>query len=328
MTQSTIKVAVIGAGYWGEKLITEYLNLSAKMPNLQLECVADPSQERLLHVAKTFGLPPEKLRSEYIEVLHNPEVTAVHIATPNSTHYRIAAEALTEQKNVLLEKPMCLNSQDAFRLARLAETKGSVLLIGHIFRFNNAINKIREMIRDDKQDVIRYLKLKWTSFNPPPSGRDIIFDLAPHPIDILYHVLDLRPVGAFAEARSYVRGTKGLEEMAFLSLEFPSDIIATIELSWIDRGPKQRLVTVVTEGKTIESDAIEQRITVYGQNGSEELHIERNNTIESELQHFVNCIRRKDPPQNSALTGLMNLTTLEALRQSLVRNSKIVLGGA
>lgn len=316
----TINIAVIGAGYWGTKLIEEYLRLSKKRNDVELVAISDESTERLLMTGKCFSLPSSMLKKSYGEILEDPKVVAVHIATPNETHYEIAAKAVAAEKNVLLEKPMCLTSSDAFKLARQAEKKNIVLLIGHIFRFNNAINKIKEMVEKKEIGMPRCVEMRWTSFMPPPPNRDIIFDLAPHPIDILNHIFEEWPTRVYAKGGSYERKTAGLEEVAFATLDLPGDIIATMTLSWLHYGPRERNISITTESRTVEIEAVEQTIRVHENGRTTEVTVERNNTIQFEIDHFVNRIKNSDPPVNSALTGVMNVAALEALKKSIQEN--------
>lgn len=326
--QKMIKLAVVGVGYWGTKLITEYLALSEKRHDIELVAVADLSQKRLLQVGKSLALPNATLKKDYEEIIEDPEISGVHIATPNETHYEIARRAVAAGKHVLLEKPMSMSSADALRLARFAEKNNAVLLIGHIFRFNNAINKVKAIVEKREVNGIRCVELRWASFMPPPPGRDIIFDLAPHPIDILNHVFEEWPTQVYVKAHSYERKKVGLEEVAFATLTFPDDIIASVVLSWIHHGSRQRTVTIVSKKALIEVKAVEQAITMYENGQANKISIDRNNTIESEVNHFVERIKNNDPPINSALTGAMNVTVLEAMRKSLQRNEVTpVIGG-
>ena len=323
-----INLAVIGAGYWGTKLIGEYLALSKKRRDVRLVAVTDVSPERLLQISKSFSLPNSMLKKDYNEILNDPEIIGVHIVTPNETHYEIATKAIAAGKHVLLEKPMCLSSGNAFRLARYAEKNNSVLLIGHIFRFSNAINKVKELVEKKEIDGVGCAELRWTSYLPPPPGRDIIFDLAPHPVDILNHVFEEWPTHVYVNAHSYERKKVGLEEVAFATLDFPDDIIASVVLSWIHHGPRQRTVTIVSKKNTIKIEAVEQAIMVYENGRVSEISIERNNTIESEISHFVERIKNNDAPINSALTGAMNVTVLEAMRKSLLEHRVTsIIGG-
>jgi predicted dehydrogenase len=257
------------------------------------------------------------LKNEYKEILEDPEVNGVHIATPNQTHYEVAMKAIEAGKNVLLEKPMCLTSSDAFRLARYAEKSNVVLLIGHIFRFNNAINRLKQMIEKKEINGCRCVELRWTSLMPPPPGRDIIFDLAPHPIDILNHLFEEWPSEVYVKGRSFERRRAGLEEVIYAAVDFPKDILASLTLSWIHHGPRQRTIYLENEKNAVKVEAVEQTITFYEGGRTTEIPVQQNNTIEDEINHFVNRIRDNIPPINSSLTGVMNVKVLEAMNKSL-----------
>ena len=321
-------IAVVGAGYWGAKLVEEYLALSKKLKDLELRAVVDGSPEALISIGDKFSLPRSMLKRNIDEVLEDPAITGVHIATPNETHYSLAMKSIASGKNVLLEKPMCLVSSDAFRLARSAEKNNLVLLIGHIFRFNNAINKVKEMYEKGSISGVRCVEMKWTSAMSPPANRDILFDLAPHPIDILNHIFEEWPVQVYAKGYSYERKKVGQEEVAYLTLDFPDNIIASVALSWLHHGPRERTVNIIGENNAVRIEAVEQTIQVFEENNVQEIPINRNNTIESEITHFINCIKTNDPPINSALTGIMNVTVLEAMRRSINSSTAIKVIGS
>jgi UDP-N-acetylglucosamine 3-dehydrogenase len=316
-------IAVVGAGYWGTKLAEEYLLLSRKLKDVELYAVVDSSPDRLRIIGSRFNLPSNKLVEDFGKVLRDPTVTGVHIATPNESHYELAMKAIEAGKDVLLEKPMCLRYSDAIRLARYAEKNNKVLLIGHIFRFNNAVNKLKEMIASDQVDGCRCVELRWSSFMAPPINRSIIPDLAPHPIDILNHVFEEWPSEVYAKGRSFERRKSGLEEVVYAEFDFPGDILASITLSWIHHGPRQRTIYVLGRSAAIEVEAVKQTMVKYTNGSAIKVNIEANNTIEAEIKHFVNRIRDNVPPINSPLTGVMNVKVVEAMTQSLQEDKPI-----
>jgi UDP-N-acetylglucosamine 3-dehydrogenase len=312
-----INVGIIGAGYWGTKLVYEYEMLSKKRPDLNLRGVSDASQEQLRKVAYNAQLQENKLHLDYHKLLNDPRINAVHIATPSETHYQIAMDALKMGKHVLLEKPMALSSREAFKITRLAEEQNLVLLVGHIFRFANAIIKTKELIDAGVFGEINYTKLSWAMAVEPPKNRDIIWDLAPHPIDITNYLLNEWPTRVYARAESYVRNKKGLEEAAFVLVDLPDGKLSSIELSWIQRGPKMRHVTIVGNRATVSVDAINQKIRLYTDDKGIPVDVEKNNTIESMINHFANRIANGDPPRNSALVGSLTVAVLESMRKSI-----------
>jgi len=320
-----INVAVVGAGYWGFKLIREYLALSAERDDIKLRAVVDISQERLKEVARKLDLSEVRLLTDYKALLNNPEVNAVHIATPNETHFTIAKDFLLAEKNVLLEKPMTLSSRRAFKLARLAEINNGILLVGHIFRFNNALHKVKEILRKNWIGRVYYMDLTWTTRMPLPENRDIIFDLAPHPVDIINFLTEEWPHEVYTKAKSYVRGKEGLEETAYSIMELDNDIMAQIKLSWLEHGKKTRSVKIVGEDGTILVNALGQKVVCYKDDEVKEVPVKSNNTIRGLIEHFTNVVRGEKSPFNSALIGALVVLVLEAMKKSLKENRPVTV---
>jgi predicted dehydrogenase len=319
-----VKIAIIGAGYWGEKLIGEYMKLSLKNSNIKICAIADINPQRLIYVKDKYNLPDKVLFRNHTEVLNNDIVNAVHIATPNETHYEIATEAIEKGKHILLEKPMTMSSRSAFKLARKAEKAGKVLLIGHIFRFNNAINEAKHIIESGELGEVHYLDLRWTTYMQELPERDIIFDLAPHPIDIINHLLEEWPTRIYSIAKSFKRKKPGFEETAFIMMDLPGDKIAGINLSWIQPGAKMREVVIVGEKSTLYIDALNQKAYICNnENERLKIKVEANNTIESMISHFIDRIVNGSPPINSPLIGAMTVHVLEKIRESILQKLSV-----
>lgn len=319
-----VKVGIIGAGYWGEKLIREYLLLSAKNPYVKLSAIADIDIKRLKYIEERYNVPRKVLYKDYLDVLNNEEINAVHIATPNETHYEIATKAIEKGKHVVIEKPMTLSSRLAFKLTRKSEEAGVVLLVGHIFRFNNAINLAKRMLKENYLGQLYYLNLKWTTCMQKLPQSDIIFDLAPHPIDIINHLLEEWPSGVYSRARSFRRGGESLEDSAFILMDLPDGQIANVWLSWIQHGPKIRALELVGEKSSLYIDALNQDIQLYGSD-SKPIKIQNNanNTIEALIAHFIDRIINGVPPINSPFVGAMTVYVLEKIRESLEKKQCI-----
>jgi len=317
-------VAVVGAGYWGTKIIREYLAFSKRCPEVNVAGIVDCSKDRLTAVARELSLPQNRLFTHHQQVIERRDINAVHIATPNETHYPLASEMLHSGKHVLLEKPMTLTSREAFKLARLAEVNGSTLLVGHIFRFNNALRKAKKLLEEGTIGRPHYTKLQWTTLMPPPNDRNIIFDLAPHPVDIINYLFEEQPTQVYTSARSYIRGKHDLEEMAFITLTIPEDITGLIMLSWMEHGPKIRNVSITGSKGTICVDALRQKVKLYkSQNLRKKIQVIPNNTIEAMIDHFADSILCNESPNNSALIGALTVTVLEAMIESLRKNIPI-----
>lgn len=314
--KARLNIAVIGAGYWGKKIIYEYLQIVRKRPNVNVIMVCDLEDKNLDYCRDAYNISEEKLTRSYQDVINSSNVDAVHICTPNETHYKICKEALQSGKHVLLEKPMTLTSKQAFELVNFAKSKKIILQTGHIFRFNNALKKIKKLIQQNYFGDIYYLKLQWTTLMSPPPDRDVIFDLAPHPIDIVHFLLNQWPTKVTCKARAYRR--KKPEEVAYISAELNRNIIIHIELSWL-QPKKTRELTVVGSKQCATVDCLNQTIQIHENNSNKThyLEVQRNNTIETEITHFINCISHQQRSINSGSIGAKNVEILEHIRKSL-----------
>jgi len=212
---------------------------------------------------------------------------------------------------------MTLKAREAFKLARLAEREGLVLLVGHIFRFNNAVKEARRLLESNSIGDVYCLEFRWTTLIPPIPERDIVFDLAPHPIDILNYLTDEWPTEVCCKARSFVRGERGLEEAAFIIQDMPDGELVSMMLSWVHPGEKERVVFVTGSDGQIRLDALSQRLSIIKENRIYEVPIEPNNTILEEINTFADCILNDNPLPSSGLIGAMTVMVLEALRRSI-----------
>jgi predicted dehydrogenase len=323
--EESINVGVLGAGYWGRKVISEYLQLEKTNPKIHLAKVCDLKDDNLTFCKEKLYVGKEKLSSEYTDLLCSDEIDAVHICTPNDTHYEFCLRALNEDKHVLLEKPMALNTKDAWELCDVAERKHLCLQVGYIYRFNNAMKMIRKLILQNYFGNLYYFKMQWTTLMPTPLGRDIIFDLGPHPVDIINYLLQQWPLKVSCTTRAYRR--KSLEEIAYISMEFSDKIMAHVELSWLQPG-KVRELSIMGEKLTAIVNCLDQTIRIYEDNnsGNYSLNVKQNNTIFDEVKHFVNSIHDKNNHENPGPVGANNVTVLEHLKKSATEERTVIMG--
>jgi UDP-N-acetylglucosamine 3-dehydrogenase len=319
---SSVNIGVIGAGYWGKKVISEYLALAKEDPRVSLFRVCDVQEQNLRCCSEAFQIPKEQLLSSYTELLDLGDVDAVHICTPNETHHEICKEALMAGKHVLLEKPMTLSPQQAFELKDLAKKEDLGLQVGYIFRFNNALREVRKLIADNFFGDLYYLRLQWTTLMLPTPKRDIIYDLGAHPVDIVNFLLDMWPSKVVCKARAYTR--ESLPEVAYAMAELDTRIIANIELSWLQPG-KERRVDIVGSKRSATIDCLNQNIEIFGnrEKNRYKINVQRNNTILTELKHFVDHISENGESVNSGHVGPMNVLVLENLKKAMMEDRTI-----
>lgn len=318
----SFNVAVIGAGYWGKKAIQEYLHLAEVNPNIELSMVCDLVDENLRYCSEVLGVRKEILTRDYHEALNSGKIDAVHVCTPNDTHHQICKQALIAGKHTLLEKPMSLTAKNAWELVGTADHRHSILQVGHIFRFNNALRVIRDLITQNYLGELYYLKLEWTTLSPSPVDRDIIFDLGPHPVDILNFLLDEWPTKVTCKAEAYRRKT--LEELAYFTLEFNNKVMAHVELSWLQPGKKRELSIMGSE-RSVSADCLSQSVKIYENSDGNAfpLQVAANNTILDELNHFATSVSIKKNGRNSGSIGARNVAVLEGLKRSLKQRQTV-----
>lgn len=324
MSELSIGVGVIGAGAWGRKLVQEYWLAKAK--GIELRKVCDESLPALGAIMINRGT--EKLNSSLLtqnlnEVLADEDIAAVHIATPSPTHYEIGRKALEAGKHVLVEKPMAMSATECYELVDLAKSQELVLHVGHIYRFNNAIRKVRSLLDDPVMDrflvgKIYYFRVQWTDTGYF-RDRDIIFDLGPHPIDILNQLLHAWPTHVSAIARAYRNGGEH-NEVAYVGAEFLDNVFAHIEMSWLHPS-KVREVVIVGSSGTLTVDCLNQRITHRNGDAATEIPVHANNTIASEIEYFCGAVARNDFSSESGLLGAHTVQALEEINACLFKPS-------
>ncbi len=313
-----LNVGVIGVGYWGKKIASEYALMSKTDPSVNLFGVCDVFEDNLNFCKEKYGV--SYLAKSPHEILLNPEIDAVHICTPSVTHYDICKEALNQGKHVTLEKPMTLDSHEAIKLVDLALEKNRVLSVGHIFRFDAAIEKAKNLIQNNWFGDLYWMNLTWTALMPPMTGRDIITDLAPHPFDILNFLTDEWPTRVTCVAKAHRKGQQ--EETAHITSEFKNNMLAHIEVSWL-HPEKIREVQIMGSNAFAKIDCGTQKISAYENGEFFDMPVERSNTINLELSHFVHCIREGCTSnetflnKNNGLVGANVVRLLELSRKAM-----------
>ncbi len=318
-----IRIAVIGAGYWGRKVIREIIDLSRTTGNVELHAVADNSPTILEQCQREFGKLDYRL--DYRTLLLDPELDAVHICTPNSTHYEVASSFLREGKNTLVEKPLTLKSGEAYDLLKQAQAKNRVLCAGHIHRFNNGVKELQRAINTGVLGDLYYLRLEWTGFLLPQSQREVITDLAPHPFDISNYLLNAWPTKVSCRGKGF--RTKENEEVAFINAEYSNGLCMNVEVSWLDR-QKRRNVTVVGSEGIARLDCGGQTAVLQHGDQIDRVNITPSNTLRMEISHFADCISHNArsesfPNLSDGLLGAQVVTLLEASRESLRRERTV-----
>ncbi|MCS5609333.1 MAG: Gfo/Idh/MocA family oxidoreductase, partial [Candidatus Poribacteria bacterium] len=241
-----IRVAQIGVGYWGPNLLR---NLMVN-PQLIVKAVADLEEDRRVFVKTNY--PTVTVERDPEVIIDDPDVDAVVIATPVSTHYDLAMRCVESGKHVLVEKPMATQVSQIEDIARVANNKNLVAMVGHTFLFNQAVRYIKDLIDRGELGDIRYIYSQRVNLGRIRNDVDAMWNLAPHDVSIIQYWLgDIEPTSIHRVGMDYVQ--KGINDVVFLNVIYPNDVMAHIHVSWLDPH-KVRKITVVGSRKMVVYD--------------------------------------------------------------------------
>ncbi len=336
---SMISVGVIGAGHWGPNHIRIF---STSTFSKVLMC-ADLDEKRLSAIAGLY--PGIKTTKDYKDILRSSDIDAVVIAVPTNFHYQLAKEALSAGKHVLCEKPLSLDPKECLDLEQTAAAAKKVLMVGHIFVFNQGIVRMREYIKNGELGRIHYAHSERTNLGPFRYDVNALWDLAPHDISIFNYLFDSCPVSVSARGHKCLGGK--LEDLAFATLDYPDNIMVNVHVSWAD--PKKvRQITVVGDKKMLAWDDLDpdgpiklydkhvEKTDVYYETYGEFQLLSRegsitipkigfNEPLKAQAQYFADCVERgADPVLSNARRAYDVVHTLCAITESMNRKGEMV----
>src|SRR2546428_11301377 len=253
LSESKIKVAVVGVGYWGRNIVRNFHELGA----LALLCDADRSVEE--------GCRQEyesvRFCRDFSVVLSDPSIAAVALATPAATHYEMAKAALEAGKDVFVEKPLAIDVKQGEDLVELAASKRRMLMVGHILRYHPAILKLQELIQDGALGQINYLYSNRLNIGKIRTEENILWSFAPHDISVILSLVNEIPNRVSCQGGAYL--SRNVFDVTLSHFEFPSGVKAHIFVSWLHPVKEQRLVVVGSEKMAVFDDTAEQKLVLY-----------------------------------------------------------------
>ncbi len=332
-------IAVIGTGYWGPGIVR---NLES-LPEARLLHLVDRLPERAKDVAARL-CPGTSAHGDFDAVLADPEVEAVVIATPVRTHFELARAALQAGRHVLVEKPLAMTVAECRALEELAAERSRVLMVGHIFLFNAAVEQVRDYIASGTLGDVLYLYSRRVNLGRVQADVNALWSFAPHDLSILNYWLGSTPLSIQARGFSYI--SEGVEDVVFCTLEYPNGIGAHVHIGWLDPR-KVREMTVVGRKKMVVFDDIapqakvqlfDSRIETSGTGPEDfagwqvdirhgDVTIPRLRWVEplrTEMAHFLDCIRNGSPCRAPASGGTQVTAAIEAAQESLRRDGEVV----
>lgn len=333
-----IGVGIVGYGYWGPNLVRNYMELK----NCSLKYICDLSAEKLIKATTRY--PAIKATTQFADLLNDPEVDAIVIATPISTHYPLGKQAILHGKHVFIEKPLASNSLEAQELVDLAKHKGVTLMVGHTFVYSPPVVKTKEIIDSGELGDIYYISSSRVNLGLHQADASVIWDLAPHDLSIMLYWLGEEPTQIHAYGRGCV--TPSIPDVAFLNLSFPSGIVAQMHLSWLSP-VKLRRTTVIGNKKMLlydDTDNSEKvRIFDHGVNFDQpksfgEFHlsyrtgdvvsprIDNYEPLHKEASHFLECVETGIKPCTDGESGVKVVKAIEGAELSLMQNGNFIGG--
>jgi predicted dehydrogenase len=336
-----ITVGVIGYGYWGPNLVRNF----AEAPDGRVGFVTDVRAERLSQVPTRY--PGAKVSADYRDLLKDPAVDAVVVATPVSTHFDLAMAALRAGKHVLVEKPMTATSEQSLALIDEAEKRGLVLMVDHTFVYTNAVRKIRELTQGGDIGEIYYYDSVRINLGLFQHDVNVLWDLAVHDLSIMDYVLGQTPLSVSATGLSHVNGEP--ENIAYMTMFFDGKLIAHVHVNWL-APVKVRRTLLGGSRRMIVFDDLEasEKIKVYDRgisvNPSPENvyqmligyragdmwapQLPLGEALQAEARHFIECIEQRRTPTTDGQAGLRVVRLLEAATLSMAQRGALVPLGA
>jgi predicted dehydrogenase len=330
-----IRVGVIGYGYWGPNIVR---NLNG-LDSVRAEMVCDKSPEALARARKAH--PGIRTVSDPAEILRSREIDAVAVITPVWTHYELAKKALENGKHIFVEKPFTSNSAQAEELIDLAARKKLTIMVDHTFLFTGAVRKIRELTEASALGDLYYYDSLRVNLGLFQHDVSVIWDLAPHDLSIMDHIIEGDPEAIVATGEKHLNG---VEDVAFMTIYFPRNVIAHINVNWLSPvkirttligGKKKMLVwndlvadekiRVYDKGVQIGSgEGIRNLLVSYRTGDMWAPQVEQLEALHVELNYFSDCIMNHKTPFNDGHAGLRVVRMLEAAEASIQKRGELV----
>jgi predicted dehydrogenase len=323
-----VRTAVVGLGYWGPNLVR---NLH-ELPDAELVAVCDLREEALTKVRLRY--PAVHATTSLDEILADETIEAIVFATPVSTHHPFAAAALKAGKHVFVEKPLAVSSAEVSDLIALADAHDRVLMPGHTFLYSPPVNTIRDMIVSGELGDIYFISTSRVNLGLHQPDVSVAWDLGPHDFSILRYWLETSPTHVSALSRSCV--IPGTPDVAFINMEFGSQTIAHVELSWLAPSKLRRTTVVGSEKMVVYDDVSTEPVRVFDSGvmlrdpqtfGEYRLayrtgdiiskQVEVTEPLLLELADFCGAVRMGTVPRSSREVGLDVVRMIEAVDRSL-----------
>ena len=326
-----ITIAIVGAGAWGKN----HIRVFSEIPNVRLKYICDQDPSKLLSLQKSY--PQTKMVEDLNPILQDPEVKGVVVASSAVSHYSLSREIMLADKDVLVEKPMSLNTKDAEEMLKIAEMRKRILMVGHLLIYHPVVDRLKEMVTSGELGKLYYIYTQRVNLGVIRQDENALLSFAPHDLSVILYLLEEEPVAVTAHGEGYIQ--RGIEDVAFLSLRFSDGKMANIHLSWLDPH-KLRRITIVGSKKMVVFDDMEasEKLKVYDKgvkNLSYDTYgeylslrfgditipsVKIAEPLRAEAEHFIRSVESREEPKTSGRDGLKVVKVLMAAQESLKKN--------
>jgi len=316
----------VGLGYWGPNLARNF----DRLPETRLRWICDASEEARARWIPHF--PNTRASADLEELLSDPELDAVAVATPVSSHAQLAQRVLAAGKHCFVEKPVAQSVADAEQVASAAAEAGRILMVGHLLEYHPGVQKLKEIADSGDLGGLHYLYSNRLNLGKLRADENALWSLGAHDVSVVLVLAGEEPSEVMAFGESYMR--PGVEDVVFCYLRFPSGLAAHMHLSWLDPHKERRLTVVGSQRMaTFDDMELEGKVTVYDKGFDQDYasfgeYIARSGDIWSprvsseeplriECRHFAECVRTGAEPRSGPASGIRVVRVLEALQGSL-----------
>jgi len=329
-----INLGIIGCGRWG----LNYVRVFNELHDSTVAMVCDQEQKALADIQTRY--PSIETTTEFGEIIQSASVDALVIATPATTHFQLTKQALSSGKDVLVEKPMTTDVQQAEELVELAEKKSRILMVGHIFLFTPGIRRLKAVLSDTAFGEVYYLHSTRTNLGPIRQDVNAVWDLATHDVSIFDYLLGIKPVSVCAVSSKVLQTDK--EDLAFITLKYPDNVTGHIHVSWVDPNKVRQVVAIGSRERVVFDDLnnlekirifkkgvsvahTDKVVDTYGEFQEYSIRdgdiispkIEVGEALKIQSQHFLECINNKTRPFTDGTNGLDVVKVMSAIDKAL-----------
>jgi predicted dehydrogenase len=322
----------VGLGYWGPNLARNF----AGLPDVELRWLCDASDEALERWGGAF--PPARTTSSLDDLLADDTLDAVAVATPVSTHAELATRVLAAGKHCFVEKPLARSEREAEAVVEAARAADRVLMVGHLLEYHPGVERLSELVRSGELGDLRYIYSNRLNLGKHRQDENALWSLGAHDVSVILRLAGEEPFECTAVGESYVK--RGVEDVVFAFMRFPSGLTAHMHLSWLDPH-KERRFTVVGSRRmaTFDDMELERKLTIYDKGFDEDYttygeYIARSGDVSSprisneeplriECRHFIDRVRDEDEPRSGAESALRVVRVLERLQQTLTESAGV-----